>query len=107
MRERLQGAAVERLAGAEEVWVALDTTDLRKPYATEMEALMEVRDLKKRPVPGYRVLNALGMTPTARGLLYHGSSVVTKRDSRASRTSIARLSAAWAARWLGRRPGQR
>ena len=71
MREALQGVAVERLAGAEEVWVALDTTDLRKPYATEMEALMEVRDLKKRPVPGYRVLNALGMTREARGLLYH------------------------------------
>lgn len=71
MREGLQAVAVERLAGAEEVWVALDTTDLRKPHATEMEALMVVRDLEKRPVPGYRVLNALGMTPEARGLLYH------------------------------------
>lgn len=71
MREALQRAGARRLAGAEEVWVALDTTDLRKPHAAEMEALMEVRDLEGRPVPGYRVLNALGITPGARGLLYH------------------------------------
>lgn len=69
--ESLQRAAVEQLAGAGEVWVALDTSDLRKPHAEEMEALMEVRDLEGRPVPGYRVLNALGITPGGRGLLYH------------------------------------
>lgn len=69
--QALQGAAVEQLAGAEEVWVALDTSDLRKPHAQEMEALMAVRDLEGRLVPGYRVLNALGITPGARGLLYH------------------------------------
>lgn len=71
MREALQQAGARRLAGAEEVWVALDTSDLRKPHAAEMEALMAVRDLEGRPVPGYRVLNALGITPGARGLLYH------------------------------------
>lgn len=71
MREALQKAGVRRLVGAEEVWVALDTSDLRKPHATEMEALMEVRDLEGRPVTGYRILNALGITPGARGLLYH------------------------------------
>lgn len=71
MRETLQQAGVRRLVGADEVWVALDTSDLRKPHAAEMEALMEVRDLQGRPVPGYRVINALGITPGARGLLYH------------------------------------
>lgn len=71
MREALQKAGTRRLAGADEVWVALDTSDLRKPHAAEMEALMEVRDLEGRPVSGYRVLNALGITPGARGLLYH------------------------------------
>lgn len=71
LREALQKAGARRLAGADEVWVALDTSDLRKPHAGEMEALMEVRDLDGRPVPGYRVLNALGITPGARGLLYH------------------------------------
>ena len=67
----LQTVAVEQLAGAEEVWVALDTSDLRKPHAEQMEALMTVRDLEGRLVPGSRVLNALGITPGARGLLYH------------------------------------
>lgn len=69
--QALQQAGARRLVGADEVWVALDTSDLRKPHAAEMEALMEVRDLEGRPVPGYRILNALGMTPGARGLLYH------------------------------------
>lgn len=67
----LQAVAVEQLADAAEVWVALDTSDLRKPHAEEMEALMAVRDLEGRLVPGYRVLNALAITPGARGLLYH------------------------------------
>jgi len=71
MREALQQAGARRLAGAKEVWVALDTSDLRKPHAAEMEALMEVRDLQGRLVRGYRVINALGITPGARGLLYH------------------------------------
>lgn len=71
LRDALQGVAVEQLAGAEAVWVALDSSDLRKPYAQEMEALMTVRDLEGRLVPGYRVLNALGIRPGARGLLYH------------------------------------
>jgi hypothetical protein len=71
LTEALQAAAVEQLRGAEEVWMALDSTDLRKPHAEQMEALMMVRDLKGKPVPGYRVLNALAITPGARGLLYH------------------------------------
>ena len=48
LREALQGVAVEQLAGANEVWVTLDTSDLRKPHAREMEALMEVHDLVGR-----------------------------------------------------------
>jgi hypothetical protein len=51
--------------------MVLDSSDLRKPHATEMEALMEVRDLTGQLVPGYRVLNALGITPGTRSLLYH------------------------------------
>ena len=71
LRQALQAVAVEQLAGAEEIWIALDTSDLRKPHAEQMEALMEVHDLNGNLVPGYRVLNALGITPGARGLLYH------------------------------------
>lgn len=43
MRQALQRAGARRLAGAEEVWVALDTSDLRKPHAAEMEALGYLR----------------------------------------------------------------
>ncbi len=67
----LQAAGVRQLAGSEEVWVVLDSSDLRKPGAQAMEALMQVRDLEGRLVPGYRVLTALGIAPQARGLLYH------------------------------------
>lgn len=71
LREGLQAVAVEQMVGADEIWVALDSSDLRKPHAEQMEALMEVRDLDGNLVPGYRVLNALGITPGVRGLLYH------------------------------------
>jgi hypothetical protein len=71
LSQALQTAGMKRLTGAEEVWVALDSSDLRKPHAEQMEALMQVRDLNGKLVPGYRVLNALGITPGARGLLYH------------------------------------
>lgn len=71
LTEALQAASVKQLAGAEEVWIALDCSDLRKRHAEQMEALMQVRDLDGKLVPGYRVLNALGITPGGRGLLYH------------------------------------
>jgi hypothetical protein len=71
LTEALQAAGAARLAENGEVWVVLDSSDLRKPYAEQMEALMQVRDLDGKMVPGYRVLNALGIAPGARGLLYH------------------------------------
>ena len=56
---------VERLATSEadELWVITDPSDLRKPYASEMPDLMQVRDLDGKLVPGYRTLNVLGLTP--------------------------------------------
>jgi hypothetical protein len=71
LNKALQSAGIKQLAAADDVWVALDSSDLRKPHAEQMEALMEVRDLDGKLVPGYRVLNALAITPGARGLLYH------------------------------------
>jgi hypothetical protein len=71
LTEALRAAGAARLAESGEVWVVLDSSDLRKPYAEQMEALMQVRDLDGKIVPGYRVLNALGIAPGARGLLYH------------------------------------
>lgn len=46
-------------------------SDLRKPYAREMPALMRVKALDGELVPGYRTLNVVGITPARRGILYH------------------------------------
>jgi hypothetical protein len=64
---------VEQLAASEtdELWLIADPSDLRKPYASEMPDLMQVRDLDGKLVPGYRTLNVLGVTPGRRGILYH------------------------------------
>jgi len=69
LRERGLAQLSESESG--ELWLILDQSDLRKPYAREMEALMKVRDLDGDLVPGYRTLNVLGMTPGRRGILYH------------------------------------
>ena len=73
LTEQLREVAVEQLAQApeDELWLIADSSDLRKPYAQEMPALMQVRDLEGHLVPGYRTLNVLGVTPGRRGILYH------------------------------------
>src|SRR5438105_2813948 len=73
LTKRLREVAVEQLAQApeEELWLIADGSDLRKPYAETMPYLMQVRDLDKQLVPGYRTLNVIGLTPGRRGLLYH------------------------------------
>jgi hypothetical protein len=69
----LREGGIRRLSEAEgdELWLILDSSDLRKPYAQEMPSLMQVRDLDGDLVPGYRTLNVLGVTPQRRGILYH------------------------------------
>jgi hypothetical protein len=71
--QRLQLRGVEQLRAQDEVWVALDPAELRKPYAKEMPDLMKVRALDAEGlVPGYRTLNALGIGQQGhRGILYH------------------------------------
>ena len=71
--ERLQLIGVERLRDEEEVWAIVDPSELRKPYARQMEDLMKVRALEEgRTVPGYRTLNVLGVGHEGRrGILYH------------------------------------
>ena len=73
LTKRLREVAVEQLEQApeDELWLIADSSDLRKPYAEEMPYLMQVRDLDKQLVPGYRTLNVIGLTPGRRGLLYH------------------------------------
>ncbi|MGE0856896.1 MAG: hypothetical protein AB7L18_12470 [Hyphomicrobiaceae bacterium] len=68
----LQAHGVERLRGEAALWVILDGSDLRKPYATAMEGLQRVKRLAGGgTVPGYCTLNAIGVGPAKRGLLYH------------------------------------
>jgi len=69
----LRQRGIAHLCGVDtdELWLIADGSDLRKPYAREMPALMLVRDLDGSLVPGYRTLNVLGITPSRRGVLYH------------------------------------
>jgi hypothetical protein len=68
----LQAHGVDRLQGEAAIWVILDGSDLRKPYATAMEGLQRVRRLAGGgTVPGYCTLNAIGIGTAKRGLLYH------------------------------------
>jgi hypothetical protein len=80
--QRLVVRGVEMLSGDDEIWVAMDTSDLRKPYATKMPDLMGVLDLNKNVVPGYRLITALGLGHSARGVLYHHLFSSTAADFR-------------------------
>ena len=68
---RRYGVAQLAEADEDELWLIVDGSDLRKPYAHEMPALMRVRGLDGKLVAGYRTLNVLGLTPRRRGILYH------------------------------------
>ena len=69
--EYLGTAEASKDAGSSELWLIMDESDLRKPYAQEMPDLMQVRDLDGGLVPGYRTLNVLGVVPKRRAILYH------------------------------------
>ncbi len=70
---KLQAHGVDRLQGEPELWVVLDGSDLRKPYAQRMDHLQRVPRLAGGgTVNGYRTLNVIGIgTGGRRGLLYH------------------------------------
>lgn len=65
LTERLRQRGIEQSSQAEtdEVWLIIDPSDLRKPYAQEMEALTEVQDLNGDLAPGYRTLQACSLLP--------------------------------------------
>ncbi len=69
---RLRARGVEQLCGEAGIWVILDGSDVRKPYAQAMEGLQPVKRLSGGGmVPGYRTINAIGIGVERRGLLYH------------------------------------
>jgi hypothetical protein len=72
LTERLRERGLAQLseAQAKDLWLILDLSELRKPQAQEMPALMQVRDLHGQLVPGYRTIEVLGITPKRRGILY-------------------------------------
>lgn len=82
LTEKLRERGVAQLSEGEgeELWLIGDGSDLRKPYAQMMPALMKVRNLDGRLVPGYRSLNVLGVMPGRRGLLYHRLFSSTEKD---------------------------
>ena len=74
----------------DDLWLICDGCDLRKPYAREMPALMKVRDLDGKPVPGYRTINVLGVTPGRRGILYHRLFSTQEKDFTSESAEIQR-----------------
>lgn len=87
--QRLRERGVEQLRGEEEVWVMVDGSDLRKPYAHEMEALMRVPTLGGKGLTnGYRTLNAFGVGRERRGILYHRLFSSQEEDFRSESVEI-------------------
>jgi hypothetical protein len=100
----LQAHGVDRLRGEAAIWVILDGSDLRKPYATAMEGLQRVKRLAGGgTVPGYCTLNAIGVGPAKRGLLYHRlfSSVAADFVSQSAEERAAMEAVGTALRPLG------
>ena len=78
---RLRQRSIESLRDDDEVWVLVDGSDLRKPYARQMEALQRVQTVdKQRLINGYRTLNAVAIGRTRRGILYHRLFSVNEDD---------------------------
>ncbi len=92
LTEQLREVAVEQLAQApeDELWLIADGSDLRKPYAEAMPALMQVRDLEGKLVPGYRTLNVLGVTPGGAASSLIDSFVVRKLAVSVNRRKCSR-----------------
>ena len=70
----LSSEGAKRLKGEHEVLLVIDESDLRKPFASELEHLDTVRDLEGKPVSGFHTLVVLGIGESGqRALLYQTS----------------------------------
>jgi len=92
---RLRARGVAQLRGEAGIWVILDGSDLRKPYAQAMEGLQRVKRLAGGGmIPGYRTINAIGIGHERRGLLYHHLFSSTAADFVSESTETQRALAA-------------
>lgn len=70
----LSTEGAKRLKGEHEVLLVIDESDLRKPFAHDLEYLDMVRDLDGDPVAGFHTLTVLGIGESGvRSLLYQHS----------------------------------
>ncbi len=103
----LTSEGARQLAGEHEVLLIIDESDLRKPFARELEYLDTVRDLDGNLVSGFHTLTVLGIGGTGhRALLYQHSfsaqapGFVSVNDE--YRTAMKGVSAALKAERVGR-----
>lgn len=58
----LRAQGIDQLSGETSITVVHDPSDIRKPYAREMEELESVRDLSGRIIPGYKTFNSVAIS---------------------------------------------
>ena len=97
----------KRLKGEHEVLLVMDESDLRKPFASELEHLDTVRSLEGEPVAGFHTLTVLGIGESGVWALLYQSSFSTRAGDFKSvndetRKAIKQVSRALRAQHVGR-----
>ena len=85
---RAHTLAVLQQHAPRELWVILDGSDLRKPYATALPHLTKVRALDGDLVPGYCTLNIIASIPGYRGILYQHVYSTREPDFRSASLEV-------------------
>lgn len=62
LNEAILSQGISHLSGEICITVVHDPSDIRKPYAKEMEELESVRDLNGRIIPGYKTFNSVAIS---------------------------------------------
>jgi len=80
------------LAGAKEIHVIHDPSDIRKPHSKKTENLGKVRDLKGNIINGYSTYNAVAIVPNEKAVHLLSHIPYSNQDDRfLKRTYIAKL----------------
>ena len=74
----------EKLTDSNEIYLLHDPSDIRKPYANELENLGKVRSLQGKVINGFSTHNIVGIIPNKKEvhLLFHES--YSNRDEKIS-----------------------